>query len=188
MRWGKPIERPARLAEEKLMTTILATSILASTTGMRLCPHCNSERTANLFQVMRSGRPGGWCRPCRTQCEKDRRIAKGILPRPQSKLIGDGKLCIACQEVKLLDQFSPSDRGRGGVAAYCRECHQNKFPATKEKIRERTRAYRIRHRKRHLASPCEHVAQADGQLSIEEWHHPEQHGNFVGWRQYRHML
>lgn len=39
------------------------------------------------------------------------------------------------------------------------------------------------------ASPAEHVAQADDFLGvIKEWAHPHQHGNFVGFRQYRHQL
>lgn len=42
------------------------------------------------------------------------------------------------------------------------------------------------------ASPCEHVAMADDKRPVARinygWHHPEQHGNFVGFRQYRHML
>lgn len=51
------------------------------------------------------------------------------------------------------------------------------------------------------ASPAEHVAQADDLHDTVvyddagnfvgpdvEWGHPEQHGNFVGFRQYRHML
>lgn len=42
------------------------------------------------------------------------------------------------------------------------------------------------------ASPCEHVAQADDCRPVARvnygWHHPEEHGNFVGFRQYRHQL
>lgn len=45
------------------------------------------------------------------------------------------------------------------------------------------------------ASPAEHVAQADDYYSQQYrggkpqgWQQPEQHGNFVGFRQYRHML
>lgn len=46
------------------------------------------------------------------------------------------------------------------------------------------------------ASPCEHVAQADGCEArwkglikpIYTWETPEQHGNFIGFRQYRKML
>jgi len=45
------------------------------------------------------------------------------------------------------------------------------------------------------ASPAEHVAQADDFHPMQMrdgkpqgWQHPEQHGNFVGFRQYRHML
>lgn len=39
------------------------------------------------------------------------------------------------------------------------------------------------------ASPLEHVAQADQvTLPFKEWEHPEQHGNFIGFRQYRKSL
>lgn len=40
------------------------------------------------------------------------------------------------------------------------------------------------------ASPAEHVARADGGDMWEQWHwhNPEQHGNFVGFRQYRKQL
>lgn len=39
------------------------------------------------------------------------------------------------------------------------------------------------------ASPAEHVAQADDFLGvIKEWAHPHQHGNFIGFRQYRHQI
>lgn len=41
------------------------------------------------------------------------------------------------------------------------------------------------------ASPCEHVAQADGRHRVQrhsDWKNPDQHGNFVGFRQYRKML
>lgn len=39
------------------------------------------------------------------------------------------------------------------------------------------------------ASPLEHVAQADiVTLPFKAWGHPAQHGNFIGFRQYRHML
>lgn len=38
------------------------------------------------------------------------------------------------------------------------------------------------------ASPFEHVAQADGRQSTGRWDHPEQHANFVGFRQFRKML
>lgn len=36
------------------------------------------------------------------------------------------------------------------------------------------------------ASPCEHIAMAD--YYENEWDHPELHGNFIGFSQYRHIL
>lgn len=38
------------------------------------------------------------------------------------------------------------------------------------------------------ASPCEHVAKADDLDAWFSWMHREEHGNFVGFRQYRKML
>lgn len=41
------------------------------------------------------------------------------------------------------------------------------------------------------ASPAEHVCQADSigfPIHPWQWHHPEQHGNLIGWRQYRKTL
>lgn len=42
------------------------------------------------------------------------------------------------------------------------------------------------------ASPCEHVAEADARVALgythDGWAHPDQHGNFIGFRQYRKML
>lgn len=37
------------------------------------------------------------------------------------------------------------------------------------------------------ASPAEHVAQAD-RMIMSTWEYPEEHGNFCGFRQYRHQL
>ncbi len=39
------------------------------------------------------------------------------------------------------------------------------------------------------ASPCEHQATPDWQTTeLPSWAYPQEHGNFVGWRQYRKML
>jgi hypothetical protein len=38
------------------------------------------------------------------------------------------------------------------------------------------------------ASPCEHVAQADGRHFHGEWFNSKEHGNFTGFRQYRKQL
>jgi len=38
------------------------------------------------------------------------------------------------------------------------------------------------------ASPAEHQATPDEIFDKVEWHHPEQHGNFLGWRQFRKTL
>jgi len=38
------------------------------------------------------------------------------------------------------------------------------------------------------ASPAEHICQADEPIGAGFWKNPRQHGNFVGFRQYRHQL
>lgn len=85
--------------------------------------------------------------------------------KAQSYLTEGGKLCLECQEVKPLDEFSASKRGRGGVSAYCKPCHTKKFKPEKATVRDRTAAYRERHRPRYLAN--HRMAQFKRRTSIE---------------------
>ena len=114
-----------------------------------VCPKCDQEQEAARFQLHK-GQPNGWCRGCRSRLEAERRRAKGIVARPKSRIEGRRKLCVHCQQMKDFSEFALSKRGIGGLSAYCRSCHKEKF-YDKEIYRKRTQEYRLNNRERHLA-------------------------------------
>lgn len=118
---------------------------------IRACSKCGFERDITMFQHFK-GKPSGQCRICKTESEKKRRERDGIKVKKFSKVENGRKLCLHCDCMKLLTEFSPSKRGTGGVSSYCKPCFVVKVKPSPEKVRERTAAYRTRHRARHLAA------------------------------------
>jgi 5-methylcytosine-specific restriction endonuclease McrA len=102
------------------------------------------------FQLAKSGNRSGWCRLCRSEKERERRLAVGMKPRNASKLEGESKLCTGCHLFLPFDKFSPCARGLGGLSTLCTPCHTEKY-RNKERARAYTANYRARHRERHLA-------------------------------------
>lgn len=111
-----------------------------------VCPKCGIEQEAIFFQKYK-GNPGGWCRSCRTEKERERRRTKGMKERQRSNIENGRKLCMECLEMKDIDNFYRSERGLGGRSAYCHQCSKNKF-YNKDKAREATQRYRKRHMER----------------------------------------
>lgn len=117
---------------------------------MRVCSKCKLDKPVADFQLYK-GRPSGQCRSCKTSSEKVRRAKAGVKLKVFSKIEDGQKLCLSCGVMKVFDQFSKSDRGLGGLAAYCKGCIADKYrDADKAKIA--TAKYRRDHRERHLAA------------------------------------
>lgn len=114
------------------------------------CSKCGEHKPWDKFQLFK-GKPGGQCRECKTAAMKALRISKGISVRKQSEIIGETKLCMSCGQFHPFECFSKSKRGLGGLAAYCKPCHAEKY-RNKDKAKKATSIYRTRHRERHLAS------------------------------------
>lgn len=114
--------------------------------GRMICSHCHVAKDLDQY---RNGKPG-WCRECRAELERKRRLEKGIQPKAYSRIEGDKKLCMHCKEMKPLSDFNPAKRGLGGVAAYCKPCAKDRY-YDKEVARETTAKYREVNRERHLA-------------------------------------
>lgn len=117
--------------------------------GCAICSKCKNKLPLNLFQ---SGTIGGWCQPCKTALEKEKRKLAGMSVKKFSVLEGGKKLCLCCNQMKELQDFSPTERGTGGVSSYCRPCTSIKFPTNREEGRKATAAYRVRHAERHKAA------------------------------------
>ena len=120
-----------------------------SPAGKRVCSKCGQPKAFSAFQHY-NGRPSGQCRECKTLGMAAKRRAAGATPR-QFALIRDGrKTCGQCREHKPLSEFSPSKRGSGGVASFCKKCFSKRY-ANRETGREATRRYRELNREAYLA-------------------------------------
>lgn len=111
--------------------------------GQIICSNCRSPWPTNHYQ---NGRVG-WCRKCCNEQQANVRRAAGVKKKPLSEILGDTKKCVECQEFKPLEEFSLGSRGRGGRAAYCRECYKTKY-YTPEKARRATQKYRDENREK----------------------------------------
>ncbi|MBP2498383.1 5-methylcytosine-specific restriction endonuclease McrA [Methylobacterium sp. PvP062] len=118
--------------------------------GKKICSACLTAKPLADFALLKSGRGGvaGACKACHTTTEKARRAAQGIPVKNLSRIEGDNKLCVTCQEMKPLGDFSPSARGLGGCSANCKPCHNLRYRAPKERAREVTAKHRARHLER----------------------------------------
>lgn len=119
--------------------------------GCAGCSKCGEKLPLNHFQF-RKGKPSGQCRLCKTASEKARRERIGIPVKKLSVIEKGKKLCMCCGEMKVIDDFSPSERGLGGVAAYCKPCFSREYGSNREEGRLATAAYRARHPERHKAA------------------------------------
>lgn len=115
--------------------------------GLIICAKCKKEYPPQNYQNKKGG---GWCRVCRTNKEKERRKEKGIDEKKFSVIIDDKKLCMCCGRMKLFKEFPTCNRGKGGLGAYCRPCHKDRY-YDPIKAREACRKYRERHREKHLS-------------------------------------
>lgn len=112
----------------------------------RQCSKCGVIHPADRFQHF-NGRPSGQCRGCKTEAMRLNRRAKGIPVRPMTTIIDGRKKCLSCLEAKPFEEFYPTARGRGGLAAYCKPCVAAR-PSNAEAQRKATTRYRKRHSER----------------------------------------
>lgn len=111
--------------------------------GFKTCTKCLS-----LIEKSKFSSGNSWCNSCRT---KDNRERLGQSEKIKPIVNDDSKQCCHCMEVLPLDDFSPSERGRLGLAAYCKKCTTLKYK-DKDKARVASKKYRETHRERYLAA------------------------------------
>jgi 5-methylcytosine-specific restriction endonuclease McrA len=116
----------------------------------KACTKCGNIQESHCFQIV-NGKPAGQCRACKTATEKLRRASAGIPIKKMSHLDGGMKLCVGCDTMKTIAEFSATDRGLGGVSCYCKVCMAGKARGSK-KAAKTTAAYRARYPERHKAA------------------------------------
>lgn len=121
---------------------------------MKKCSRCKEEKPLTEFSPTSKNKVTGkqyyasHCKPCRVEYNRDKSGAK---KRKFTKVTDTHKECTQCNSMLPLSEFSPSVRGSGGVAAYCKKCTADKY-RDKEKAREATARYRSRHPERWRAA------------------------------------
>lgn len=114
--------------------------------GKIICPKCGVAQEKDQYQ---SGRVN-WCRTCRRERQRLDRREAGVAEKKFSIILEGDKKCTHCGEMKPITMFSPAKRGRGGVGSYCKPCAVARVDRVA--VREKTRAYRERHRERARAA------------------------------------
>lgn len=98
------------------------------------------------------------CKFCNTELQRDRARALGIREkhRRDPALLSRGlKLCLLCDEAKKLVHFSPTLRGWGGVAAYCKPC-MSRYQSSRPQHRRDVYVWRSKNRARWLSQHAAH--------------------------------
>lgn len=114
------------------------------------CSKCGQKKPYQSFQL-RKEKPSGQCRQCKTEYMKEFRKSQGITEKKFSVIEGNTKLCLCCNQMKDLINFSPSSRGSGNVAAYCKPCMTAKY-RDKDKANIATAKYREKNKEAYLES------------------------------------
>ena len=114
------------------------------------CSKCGQEKPYQSFQI-RNNKPSGQCRQCKTEYMKNFRKSQGIPERKFSIVNGNAKLCLCCNQMKDLTNFSPTARGSANVATYCKPCMSAKY-RNKDKAKIATSRYREKNKEAYLNS------------------------------------
>lgn len=110
----------------------------------KMCPKCGVD-------IGPKGTKKGYCQPCSTRTNKEWRKKAGIPVKKYSYIENGKKLCMLCNELIPLEEFSKNERGLGGVVSYCKPCFRVHMRPSREKVRISTAKWREKHRERALA-------------------------------------
>ena len=112
------------------------------TDTLKVCSKCRELKDRSLFKH------SSWCTAC-VKVRNDKRSRDlGSKPKFIPIVTDTHKQCCECKQVKTLEEYSPSDRGRKGRSAYCRPCASLRVIATRDprEHREKIRKYREENR------------------------------------------
>lgn len=93
--------------------------------GLKLCTKCEQYQDKDCFSNKSS-----WCKKCKRDLEANARLLKGMNPRQKTRTQNDEllhekdlRLCLKCNEIQSILNFSRSKRGYKELAAWCRNCN-----------------------------------------------------------------
>lgn len=115
---------------------------------LKQCTKCLTDLDISCYSCTKRNESGecvrwnSWCNQCRTAQNRQR---NGTIERPSPLVTDNSKECLKCNILKVFSDFSPSERGRLGLSAYCKNCSPRQ---SKEKAKEATRKYRDTNKER----------------------------------------
>ena len=121
------------------------------------CTRCKQSKNRSEFSAAKLSKDGlsHYCKPCRAEMAALSRRAQGVLPKPVPAVANEsGKECLRCGEVKPLEVFPVSPRGRLGRGSYCVPCSAayhtsiRELPGGRAKSAAYTRKYRAENQER----------------------------------------
>jgi hypothetical protein len=112
------------------------------TNNTRVCPKCNSLLSKKLFNL------NGYCKSCTRSINRAIANKKGIKEKFIPIIIENEKQCAMCKDVKNLQEYSVSERGRFGKSCYCKNCSSKyqRLRLSKEERCIKTQKYRDNNR------------------------------------------
>lgn len=114
----------------------------------KTCTRCKQVVASENFFATKRNEDGSvkylssWCKPCKVEAEVEKR---GGRVKFVPLITEEGKQCCDCKEFKLSSEYSPAQRGRLGLSAYCKPCLSKRVrtaPGFKERNAAATRRYR----------------------------------------------
>jgi 5-methylcytosine-specific restriction endonuclease McrA len=101
---------------------------------LKICTKCKKEKPIFLFGISKKYKNGicSWCKDCRSQYEKQRKIQKKIILIPREGY----KFCTKCGEEKLFDEFYIRKNNKSGLSCRCKDCaieKKQKYQSTYQK-------------------------------------------------------
>lgn len=147
--WCKPCKAAKRREDRKKN---LKPPRKIMTADRKECTNCHKVLPHQSFHATKRNKDGtikysaSWCKTCQLNAYFEK---QGGRKKKKPIVTENGKQCCDCGEIKVKDQFSPSQRGRLGLSAYCKPCFSKRVRESegfKERNAASARKYREENR------------------------------------------
>ena len=124
------------------------------------CARCRRHKTLTEFHRCQNSPDGHQyrCKSCGKEAQRIYAQQQGVRAkrrRDPRHLAAGKKQCFKCDRVKQVSEFSPTTRGVGGTAAYCRPC-MSRYQSSRSTHRAYVYLWRVKNRNRYLAQHSAH--------------------------------
>lgn len=144
------------------MPDLTSARVLADSTYLKVCSRCKRHLPVKFYYYSKASTDQlqNRCKQCGREQQAEYARKKDIPKRrtrnPEHLLQGL-KECFHCDQVKPLDQFSPTSRGIGKVTAYCKSCLSLRMMRNPTEHARKAREYRAKNQDHWRQSHAAHM-------------------------------